>query len=69
MTAASRIGEMVTEVLNGVPSFRTPLVSRCSTGWPALILGALRVSLGRSKPTLKSTSRSSPRQRMRVNSP
>src|ERR1019366_8756901 len=46
----------------------------CIEDWGISIMrvsstGALWVSLGRLKPTLKSTSRSSPRQRMRVNSP
>ena len=39
--SASRIGETVSETGNTVPSFRTRMVSRCSTGWPALILARM----------------------------
>ena len=39
----SRIGETVSEIGNTVPSFRTRVVSRRSTGWPALILAMMAI--------------------------
>ena len=39
----SWIGETVSETRIVVPSFRSRLVSRCSTCWPALILARMSV--------------------------